>query len=415
MKKYLLVGVLLEKDHDALEKVEEVKALALANDGYVGDVILQRRRSYHPATLFGEGKLLEIAEAVKGSDIDEILFMQDITPSQMRQIKEVLKLPLLTRTDLILQIFANRASTAQAKVQVEVAVLKHQLPYVIHTVQNFSRQGGSGKNKGEGEKQLELDRRKIEQQIQRLNKTLKEIKKHSDVHQRHRSRQQMKVVSLVGYTNAGKSTLMNALLDVCEGAKDKQVFVKDMLFATLDTTLRRLQWKDEVFLLSDTVGFVSDLPHELIEAFHSTLEVVKEADLILQVVDESSEKKTMQMQVTHNTLSSLGVDEEKMIYVHNKCDRAAFGKNDHQHVYISAEQKVGLDVLLDMILQRCTQLKCKWQVIVPFENGELLKRLKEEYSCLKIFSEEGGWRILMEGYPSQKRRLEEEQLSIIEI
>lgn len=380
MKRICCAAAELENSIDFKEKLEETLSLADACGFEVVEVTSQKRRSLHPATFFGQGKCEEISQIIVDKNCDGVLIASTISPSQMRALKEMWKCEVFDRNDLILEIFARRAQTRQAKLQVELAYLKHRLPYVIHTGQNFSRMGGSaGKSsKGEGEKQLELDKRKIETQIQNVSKELKDVLKNTKVMRKKRSRSDLKSVALVGYTNAGKSTCMNALLEISEQTLDKQVFAKDMLFATLDTTVRKISWNRYEFLLSDTVGFVSNLPKELMDAFHSTLEEAIEADLILLVLDESSPNCYEQLRITLDTLELLQIKDIPILYVHNKCDIAGFGTNDHDHVYISAQNKEGIDHLLEHIIDFLREDYVHIQCKIPYERGDLIALIQRQ-------------------------------------
>lgn len=382
-KKIVCAGLHLENEKDYQSQFEETKGLAKACEYEIAGEIIQKRRSPHPATFFGEGKIGEIKALIDKTQAQACMIAQTITPSQMRTLKEMLGVRVFDRNDCILEIFGKRANTRQAKLQVELATLKHELPFVIHTQQNFSRMRGGSKNKGEGEKQYQLDRRKYEIQIQRVEKALKEVKTSLKTMKRKRQRSDLKLVSLVGYTNAGKSTCMNQMLRMCESGDDKEVFVKDMLFATLDTSIRKVSYKGVDFLLSDTVGFISHLPHELVDAFHSTLESVADADLILQVVDESSENVLEHMDVTQKTLQKLSAENTPMWIVHNKCDVCEFKKNEKEHFYISAEKGIGMNMLLDALADYIREDRVVMEVCAAYENSELNRLI---YRYAKIIS-----------------------------
>lgn len=380
MKKICIAALQLESMVDFNEKLEETCSLALACGFEIITTTFQKRRTPHPTTFFGQGKCEEISEIIQELKCEGVMIASPITPSQMKNLKDMWKCEVFDRNDCILEIFARRAQTRQAKLQVELAYLKHRLPYVIHTGQNFSRMGGSaGKSaKGEGEKQLELDKRKIETQIQNVSRELKSVLNSSEVMRRKRSRSSLKNVALVGYTNAGKSTCMNTMLEMSEVLSDKQVMAKDMLFATLDTTIRRIKWKQHEFLLSDTVGFVSDLPKELMDAFHSTLLEVIEADLILLVLDESSEQSMEQLRVTMDTLELLEVKETEIFVVHNKCDQAQFYSNTTDHFYISAATKQGMKELLDAILMEIQKDHVRLECRVPYEDSQTISLIQKK-------------------------------------
>lgn len=404
--KILLAGLLLEKEADALSQFEESRSLAQAKGYEIVEEVIQKRRTPHPATYFGEGKLEEIKQLIEEKQLSACMIAQKITPSQMRTLRDFLGVRVLDRNDCILEIFAERAQTKQAKLQVELATLKHELPFVIHTQQNFSRMRG-GKNKGEGEKQYQLDRRKYEIRIQNVEKALKEVKKSHETMKKKRMNSDLKLISLVGYTNAGKSTCMNQILRLCEKGEDKEVFVKDMLFATLDTSIRHVSYKGVEFLLSDTVGFVSHLPHELIDAFHSTLESVSDADLILQVVDESSPQRDDNMKVTQNTLKKLSVEETPMWTLHNKCDLAEFKKNEKDHFYISAVQSVGLEDVLDEVVRFVKNDIVTLDLFIQYDNAQMMGLLQKYAHILSYEEKEEGWRIQAEVVKKRKALFDE--------
>ena len=273
----------------------------------------------------------------------------------MRNIEKGIECEVMDRTALILDIFAERAKTREAKLQVEVARLQYLLPRLIGANENLGRQsGGVGtRNKGAGEKKLELDRRKIEEKIAALNKELEELKHQRETQRNLRRKSSVPRIALVGYTNAGKSSIMNSMIDTFRDSEEKKVFEKDMLFATLETSIRSIQLEDnKKFLLSDTVGFVSNLPHDLIKAFRSTLEEVCEADLLLHVVDISNPDYKHQLKVTNETLKEIGAESVPMIYVYNKIDLLDGYLAEENGVYISAKKKLGIDKLVELYLVR---------------------------------------------------------------
>ncbi len=394
--KIVCAGLYLEKEKDVEGQFEETKGLARACDYEIVGEIIQRRRTPHPATYFGEGKIYEIKQMIEETHASACMIAAPITPSQMRTLKEMLGVRVFDRNDCILEIFGKRAHTKQAKLQVELATLKHELPFVIHTQQNFSRMRGGSKNKGEGEKQYQLDRRKYEIRIQRVEKELKEVKKSLAAMKRKRHRSDLKMVSLVGYTNAGKSSCMNEILRYCEIDDDKHVYVKDMLFATLDASIRHVSYKGVEFLISDTVGFVSHLPHELIDAFHSTLESVNDADLILQVVDESSEHVLEHMDVTQKTLQKLSVEDTPMWVLHNKCDLCEYKKNEKDHFYISAEKGVGIRDVLDAIAETIRKEKTTMEISVDYEDVDLNAKVHRFANILSCVEKQDHWEYQIE-------------------
>lgn len=355
-----------------------------------------KRRTPHPSTYFGEGKLIELQNLIQQEQVKKVMIADRLSPSQMRILHETLGVKVIDRNDCILEIFALRANTSEAKLQVELATLKHQLPYVIHTQQNFSRMRGGNKNKGEGEKQYQLDRRKYELQINRVAQALKEMKHARETMRRKRQKSDLKLVSLVGYTNAGKSTCMNAILDMNEADDSKKVFVKDMLFATLDTNVRKVSVDGFEFLLSDTVGFVSNLPHELIDAFHSTLEEVSQADLILHVIDDSSDQKLNHMEVTQKTLEKLEASDTKTFIVHNKCDRSGFKEPSENHYYISAKTHEGMEQLLKGIVEVLKEGKIQMKICVPYDNNSLISYVHKQTKMISVQASELGMEFVIE-------------------
>lgn len=344
IEKALLVAVNVNNQKYFLNSVEELRNLTYACNMDVLDVVVQNLENVNNATYIGTGKVKEIKEQAKDLKADLIIFNNELSPSQLRNLQKDLSLPILDRTGLILQIFSKRAQTKEAKLQVEVAKLQYMLPRLVGLHSSLGRQGsGAGlSNKGSGEKKLELDRRRIEDKITELNKELKNIESERDVQRKQRKKKGIPLVSLAGYTNAGKSTLMNALVDIYKNDESKKVEEKNMLFATLDTSVRNITLPDKKeFLLSDTVGFISELPHSLVKAFRSTLEEIKQADLILEVVDFADENYKQHIEVTNKTLKELGADKIPLVYVYNKSDLVLekLPKIEENAIYMSHQIK----------------------------------------------------------------------------
>jgi len=285
--------------------------------------------SANAATYIGSGKVQEVREMVKALEADMVVFDNGLSPIQLRNLSRELGCAVMDRTTLILEIFSARAKTREAKLQVEVARLQYMLPRLVGLHDALSRQGGASgamSNKGAGEKKLELDRRKLEQRLTTMRRELENIAEERKTQRKKRAESGIPRVALVGYTNAGKSTIMNAMLAAYVEDKEKKVYEEDMLFATLDTTVRKIVPMDKnAFLLSDTVGFISNLPHNLIKAFRSTLEEVQEADLLVQVIDYSDENYMEHIRVTEDTLKELGAEKIPMIYAFNKADLCGMG------------------------------------------------------------------------------------------
>ena len=445
----------------------ELRGLAEACELSVLSVVIQNTDSVTHATYMGSGKVLELKKAVEESDADIVLFNESLTPMQTRNLEKILDTEVLDRTGLILQIFAMRARTREAKLQVESAQLQYMLPRLAGMRTNLSRQGGgSGRlsNKGAGEQKLELDRRRIEHRLAELRRELDIVSRERATQRNRRMRTGMTRVALVGYTNAGKSTVMNALLRFCagtagsfppfssgpgslkpagtadpalpspagtmpfKGIKDrslvhlpavtdfpaagnspairdhpgsKSVFEADMLFATLDTSVRRIDAPGHIpFLLSDTVGFVSDLPHTLVKAFRSTLDEVCCADLLLEVVDFSDPDYRRQIEVTARTLEEIGAGHIPVVYLYNKTDLAMGEKpmitksrpvpagipyRRGEILYLAAGKEIGIPDILTLIDDALGEGRTETEYFIPYKKGALLQEIRR---CGVLLSEE---------------------------
>lgn len=377
IEKALLVAVNVNNQKYFLNSVEELRNLTYACNMDVLDVVVQNLENVNNATYIGTGKVKEIKEQAKDLKADLIIFNNELSPSQLRNLQKELDLPILDRTGLILQIFSRRAQTKEAKLQVEVAKLQYMLPRLVGLHSSLGRQGsGAGlSNKGSGEKKLELDRRRIEDKITELNKELKNIENERDVQRKQRKKKGIPLVSLAGYTNAGKSTLMNALVDIYKNDESKKVEEKNMLFATLDTSVRNITLPDKKeFLLSDTVGFISELPHSLVKAFRSTLEEIKQADLILEVVDFADENYKQHIEVTNKTLKELGADKIPLVYVYNKSDLVLekLPKIEENAIYMSASNKIGIEELINIIKSRIFSNFIKTKLLIPYNRSDIV-------------------------------------------
>ena len=357
----------------------------------------------HKAYYIGTGKVDEVKEMAMDCGADVIIFDNSLSPMQLRNLQERLEKPVLDRSTLILDIFAGRARSREAKLQVEVARLQYMLPRLVGLHAALSRQGGgtgSLSNKGAGEKKLELDRRVLERRLTQLRRELKEVGEERQTQRKRRAGSGMPRVALVGYTNAGKSTLLNAMLDLYGSdetdVEEKKVMEKDMLFATLDTTVRKIAADNHhAFLLSDTVGFIHKLPHNLVEAFHSTLEEAKEASLLLQVVDYSDPHYKEQIAVTNQTLWELGADGIPMIYVYNKADlvspdkipgmagaepeqvTAALPQVTENSIYLSAKERIGMEELIGLIEKKLAGGYLECTLLIPYTDGRVVSYLNE--------------------------------------
>lgn len=396
MKKVVLVGVELQREDRFTYEMEELKNLALACDLQPVKSFTQKGERLQSSHYVGKGKLEEIAEYVQEETIDAVLFNDELSPSQLVNIEEILECEILDRTLLILDIFAQRAKTKEAQLQVDISRLKYKLPRLEGLHMELGRQGGGSglTNRGAGETKLELDKRRIESQISHKEKELEKLVQERKTRRERRKKANMKTVALVGYTNAGKSTLMNALAE--KTGNEKLVFVKDMLFATLETKVRRIELSDKKeFLLTDTVGFVDKLPHHLVKAFRSTLEEVKEADLLLHVIDYGSPFYKEQMKITLETLQEIGVEEIPMLDVYNKIDMVDFEKpkNNGERIWISAKSGEGIDALLEEIKERLFHDYQEVTMLIPYTEGRLLSSFNEHYEIIETDNQENGTRI----------------------
>lgn len=414
MERAVLVGINLNDGEDYVTSLEELGALANACDMEVAAIIEQTLTEVHKAFYIGTGKVEEVKELAAETDADVIIFDSSLSPMQMRNLQERLEKPVLDRSALILDIFASRARSREAKLQVEVARLQYMLPRLVGLHAALSRQGGGSgamSNKGSGEKKLELDRRVLEHRLTELRRELKDVSRERETQRKRRAQSGMPRVALVGYTNAGKSTLLNAMLDLYGSdevdVEEKKVMEKNMLFATLDTTVRKVAPENHhAFLLSDTVGFIHKLPHNLVEAFHSTLEEAREADILLQVVDYSDPHYKEQIVVTNQTLKELGADGIPMIYVYNKADKvsvddipAVSGSNpdkfcNHQKIcetsafdklpavtdnsiYLSAKRQIGMEELICLIEKKLSGGYQECTLLIPYTDGRAVSYLNE--------------------------------------
>ena len=391
-EKVILVGVSTD-DHDDTEKsLDELEELASTAGAVTVERVVQNLSQIHPVTYVGKGKLDEIKDLLWETEATGIICDDELSPIQLGNMEDALNTKIMDRTLIILDIFANRASTNEGKIQVELAQLKYRQSRLVGLGKSLSRLGGGIGTRGPGEKKLEMDRRLIKGRIAQLNRELKDVKRHREVTREQRSRNQVPVIAIVGYTNAGKSTLLNTLT----GA---DVLEEDKLFATLDPTTRNLKLpsKQEV-LLTDTVGFIRKLPHHLIEAFKSTLEEAKYADIIIHVVDASNPQMDEQMYIVYETLMNLEVKNKLVITAFNKQDKVDGEvilrdfKADHV-VNISAKTGEGLENLQNVIEEVLREQKILIEQLYPYADAgkiQLIRKygelLEEEYREEGIFA-----------------------------
>ncbi|MFP3378872.1 GTPase HflX [Bacillus sp. SIMBA_069] len=401
LQRAVLVGVNLGNEDDFSYSMEELTNLAEACDVEVIGQVTQNLQRVNPSHYIGKGKIEEVAAYVNEVDANMVIFNDELSPSQIRNLEADLDCKVIDRTILILDIFAQRAKTKEAQLQVEVAHLQYMMPRLIGLRESLGRQsGGVGtKNKGVGEKKLELDRRKIEEQISVLNKDLEALVAQRQTQRKQRKKNEVPVVALVGYTNAGKSTTMNAMLEIYNGTEEKQVFEKDMLFATLETSVRNIDLPDnKSFLLTDTVGFVSKLPHHLVKAFRSTLEEVAEADLLIHVVDYANPNYEQLIDITNETLKKIGVENIPTIYAYNKSDMVdvEIPKVQEDRVYLSAKKHVGMEELVEMIRSHIYKEYTKCEMLIPYAQGQVVSYFNNNAHVLSTSYENEGTKLEVE-------------------
>ena len=380
----LLVGINNMEDEDDFDRsMEELERLARACNMETVGILTQKLETVNNALYLGSGKVQELKEFAENIDADIIVFDNSLTPTQLRNLQQILKKPILDRTSLILDIFSERARTREAKLQVETAKLQYLLPRLVGMHEALSRQGGGSglANKGAGEKKLELDRRKIEHRLAELRRELEEVAEERETQRKKRLASSLPLVALVGYTNAGKSTLLNRMIDKYAGDESKKVLEKDMLFATLETTVRKIELPDRrKFLLSDTVGFIHKLPPSLIKAFRSTLEEIKNADLLLHVIDYADKNYKKQIAVTEKTLEELGCASIPVIYVYNKSDLCMdyYPKvQGGSRIYMAAGSGEGMNELLALISQKLFRDYKEAEFLIPYDKGQIMSYLME--------------------------------------
>lgn len=389
----------LQADFDY--SMQELAALADACHITVVDQLTQKAQRVNPPHYIGTGKLDELRALAEAHEVETIIFNDELSPSQIRNLEAELERKVIDRTILILDIFAERAQTREAQLQVEVARLQYMLPRLVGLRASLGRQGGGAglRNKGTGETKLELDRRRIEERIVVLQQELEKLVATRQIQRMKRKKNEIPVVCLVGYTNTGKSSLMNALLRHTESDMSKEVFVKDMLFATLETSVRQIELSDnKSFLLTDTVGFVSQLPHHLIKAFRSTLEEVTEADLLIHVVDFAHEDYQKLIDVTNATLEDLGTKGIEMLYAYNKCDLTdhPYPEIHGKNIYMSVREENGIDELIACVRQQLFSHYIKCSVLIPYDQGRIVSYFNEHAQIFATEYEEQGTRIEME-------------------
>ncbi len=392
-ERYRAILVGLQTGGDISYSMEELAGLAEAANAQVLGKIVQVLDRPNTATFVGKGKTEEIRELAENMEADVVIFNDELSGMQLRNLEEIIGLRIIDRTILILDIFASRAVSREGKLQVELAQLKYRLPRLTGFGKSLSRLGGGIGTRGPGEKKLETDRRHIERQMTDIKAELAKLRQTRSVQRAKREKSGVPVVALVGYTNSGKSALMNRLLLECDKA-EKSVAAKDMLFATLDTQQRSVKLDaSHEFILVDTVGFVSKLPHDLIEAFKSTLEEVRYADLLLHVVDSSYEDNSFHIAVTNSVLEEIGAGGKEKLTVFNKIDLSPdfqVPATNSENIFVSAKEGTNIDCLIEKIKERIFGAKMRVNLLIPFSRGDLVSFLCEKTEVLSMnYVEEG--------------------------
>lgn len=410
-QKAIIAGINVNNQKNFIDSMKELSNLADACEIDIVGEVTQNLNRVNNLHYLGKGKIQEVLKLLEDKNIDLVIFNDELTPSQIRNLEAVLECRVIDRTVLILDIFAKRAKTKEAQLQVEIAKLQYRLPRLSGIRESLDRQGGGSglKNRGAGETKLELDRRKLEDRISGLHKELETLVDQRQNQRKKRKKVGIPVIALVGYTNAGKSTIMNVMIDLYNSSKDKQVFEKDMLFATLETSVRNIKLHDnKSFLLTDTVGFINKLPHHLIKAFRSTLEEVAEADILIHVVDYSNPNYKQQIEVTNETLKELGVENIPVIYVYNKIDLVE-GEilKEKDCVYISAKNKIGINELVNVICEKAFAEYIHCDMLIPYNKGNTLSYLRDNASIISTQYKDNGILISLECKEADYERYKE--------
>lgn len=387
----ILAGIQLREDISY--SMEELAGLAEADGVAVAGQMIQSLERPNTATLIGKGKVEELAELCRNMEADMVIFNDELSGVQLRNLEEALEVRVIDRTILILDIFADRAVSREGKLQVELAQLQYRMPRLTGFGRSLSRLGGGIGTRGPGEKKLETDRRHIAGRIDDIKAELARIGRTRQVQRSGREKSQIPVVALMGYTNSGKSAIMNRLLQLSE-REDKTVSSQNMLFATLDTQHRKITLEQgSEFILIDTVGFVSRLPHSLVEAFKSTLEEVRYADLLIHVVDSSYENRDFYMEVTNKVIEQIGAGDKDQIVAYNKMDIAKSVPLDvsgHEVVYLSAKTGENINVLVEKIREKIFGGRVEMTLLIPYQRGDITSYLCENAQIFSMEYEEEG-------------------------
>ncbi len=395
----ILVAVNRNNDNFEVENsMNELESLVESANGIVVGKIIQKLDRINTSTYIGKGKVAELAEFVENLDVDAVVFDDELSGIQIRNLEDQVGTKVIDRTILIMDIFAARANSKEGRLQVELAQLQYRLPRLVGFGKSLSRLGAGIGTRGPGEKQIETDRRHIRRRIDDLKKDLADIQKTRTLHRKKRKKSGIPIVALVGYTNVGKSAIMNYMIENF-GKEEKKVEEADMLFATLDAKHRLIEIdNNRQFILVDTVGFVSKLSHNLVDAFKGTLQEAEYADLIVKVEDISHDRTDFQREILNNVLDDLKLSDKKSIFVYNKIDKidtelqnsGISEQNNENKVFVSAKTGLNMDKLKDSIVQNIFDDEREVNIVLPFDKGDLASRLCDNANVLKMVYKDDG-------------------------
>jgi len=390
----ILAAVKLKDNQYFTETLDECRNLCDAANIEIINTLTQASESIDPNYAIRKGKLEELKQLIEDEEAELVVFYNNLPVTVVSNLKDYLECEVMDRTSLILHIFSTRAKSKEAKIQTEIARLKYDMPQLLKDNMDEDKQrGGTVNNRGAGETRSTIIRRQMESRINDLKVELKKLESRKDTEFEKRNKSELKKVALVGYTNAGKSSLMNNLLRRNEKA-DKVVYEKNQLFATLDTSIRNITYKKHEFLLFDTVGFVSDLPHGLVEAFKSTLKAASYADLLVHVMDSSNENYLLQEKTTLDTLKQIGADGIPMINVYNKCD-LIIEKKMSDGIYISCKENIGIEELLEKIDAALYPKEVSEKLLIPYSKLSLVNRFRNKAEFERLEDTEEGTEYLI--------------------
>ena len=395
----ILVAVNRNNDNFEVENsMNELESLVESANGIVVGKIIQKLDRINTSTYIGKGKVAELAEFVENLDVDAVVFDDELSGIQIRNLEDQVGTKVIDRTILIMDIFAARANSKEGRLQVELAQLQYRLPRLVGFGKSLSRLGAGIGTRGPGEKQIETDRRHIRRRIDDLKKDLADIQKTRTLHRKKRKKSGIPIVALVGYTNVGKSAIMNYMIENF-GKEEKKVEEADMLFATLDAKHRLIEIdNNRQFILVDTVGFVSKLSHNLVDAFKGTLQEAEYADLIVKVEDISHDRTDFQREILNNVLDDLKLSDKKSIFVYNKIDKidtelqnsGISEQNNENKVFVSAKTGLNMDKLTDAIVQKIFEDEKELKLVLPFDKGDLASKLCDNANVLKMVYKDDG-------------------------